>query len=51
MISAAPRMARATPTEEPVTERDNSRSSRWSRVPTSCSSAAPAVLDVDLGEL
>src|SRR5207247_2313064 len=30
MISAAPRMARATPTEEPVTERDKRRSRRWS---------------------
>ena len=40
MISAAPRIARATVTAESVTERDSSRSSRWSRVPTSCSSAA-----------
>src|SRR5947199_152152 len=40
MISAAPRIQRATATVGSVTERDSSRRSRWSRVPTSCSSAA-----------
>src|SRR6266850_614430 len=39
MISAAPRRPRATASVSSVTDRDSSLRSRWSAVPTSCSSA------------